>query len=402
MTAFEDHNTESGWRPQRREAPIRLYLAGSNDDTAELTGERVMGMPLEINLVPVTDWIDPDNLNGATVAVVQVDAATPSSVKRFQKLAKTTDRPLIAAAYDPPLALVRALLHSGAQDVLPLPLEMEDLETSVRQLLEGQLASAVEVSTPEDSSKIVTVLKAAGGVGATALITQLAAGFAINEKKAGREVCLMDLDLQFGDAAFQLGLHPALTVTDLLSAGGRLDGSMIRTTAAHDESGLNVIAAPNELMPVEGYSSDDFIRVVDLAAREFGTLFLELPTNWTNWSLSLLARSDLILVVTELTMSSLNRAKRQLDLLRSEGLGDLAFRVVVNRFDKRLLRSLRLKDVKETLGVDISQTIANEPAIMQAASDRGVTIDKIKRKSAVGKDIESLDSLVAAALGLER
>jgi len=25
MTAFEDHQTESGWRPQRREAPIRLY-----------------------------------------------------------------------------------------------------------------------------------------------------------------------------------------------------------------------------------------------------------------------------------------------------------------------------------------------------------------------------------------
>ena len=39
---------------------------------------------------------------------------------------------------------------------------------------------------------------------------------------------------------------------------------------------------------------------------------------------------------------------------------------------------------------------------MHAACERGVTIDKIKRKSAVGKDIDSLDALVAAALGLER
>ena len=35
--------------------------------------------------------------------------------------------------------------------------------------------------------------------------------------------------------------------------------------------------------------------------REFGTVFVDLPTNWTNWSLSLLARSDLVLLVTEMT-----------------------------------------------------------------------------------------------------
>jgi len=76
--------------------------------------------------------------------------------------------------------------------------------------------------------------------------------------------------------------------------------------------------------------------------------------------------------------------------------------VVINRFDKKLLRTIRLRDVKDALGVDISQTIADEPAIMQAACERGVTIDKIKRKSAVGRDIDALDALIAAALGLER
>jgi pilus assembly protein CpaE len=155
-------------------------------------------------------------------------------------------------------------------------------------------------------------------------------------------------------------------------------------------------------MPVEGHSSDAFIHIVDAAAREFGTTFVELPTNWTNWSLSVLARSDLVLLVAELTVTSLHRARRQLDLLRSEGLGDLEVRVVINRFEKAQLRTIRASDVRDALGYDISQTIANDPVIMRAASDRGVMIEEIKRRSAVGKDVDALDATVAAALGLER
>ena len=40
----------------------------------------VAGFPLALNPVAVTDWIDPDALNGAATAVVQVDADTPASI----------------------------------------------------------------------------------------------------------------------------------------------------------------------------------------------------------------------------------------------------------------------------------------------------------------------------------
>ncbi len=400
MTAFSENETKSGWRPQKREAPVRLYLTGAEGDASELVGVRAAGLPLELNLVPVTDWIDPDELAGSAAAVIQVDPDAPASVKRFQKLAQKVDKPLIAVAYDPPLTLVRSLLRTGAADVLPLPLDVDELETSLKQAhsVHETPASAAVAST----SKIVTILKAVGGVGATTLAAQLAARFAAREEICGRDVCLLDLDLQFGDVAFQLGLSPNLSVGDLLSAGARLDGSLIRATSTRHSSGLNVIAAPAELMPVEGHSSDQFIHIVDASAREFETTLVELPTNWTNWSLSLLARSDLILLISELTVTSLNRARRQLELLRSEGLGDLEIRLVINRFDKSQLRTIHPSDVREALGFDISQTVANDPAVMRAASERGVTIGEIKRKSAVGKDIDQLVASVTAALGLDR
>ena len=93
------------------------------------------------------------------------------------------------------------------------------------------------------------------------------------------------------------------------------------------------------MMPMEGMPTDHLLHIVELATREFGTVFVDLPTNWTNWSLSLVAQSDLVLLITELTVASINRAKRQLVLLETQGIGDVDVRVVVNRFDKSMART---------------------------------------------------------------
>jgi pilus assembly protein CpaE len=167
-------------------------------------------------------------------------------------------------------------------------------------------------------------------------------------------------------------------------------------------SGLKIISAPPEMMPLEGVSADHLLQIVDIATREFGTVFLDLPSNWTNWSLSLVARSDLVLLVTELTVAGLNRAKRQLRLLESQDLNNLDVRVIANRYDKSQARTIRPSDVHEALGRDISYTISNDFPLMRAAIDRGVPIGDIKRKSAIAKDLTVLDAGIAAALGLER
>lgn len=394
------HDTAKVWRPQGREAGVHLYLSGAEGDSAELFGARAAGLPLGFSLVPLTDWIDPAELSAAAVAVVQVDPGTPASIKRFERLAAATQTPLIAAAYEPPLALVRSLLRSGAHDVLPLPLTLDDLETSLAPLREQVAAKEVEAFA--GTSRLVSVIKSRGGCGATSLLTQLACRFAQAEAPHGRQACLIDLDVQFGDAAFQLGLKPKLSVGDLLEAGARLDGELLRSVATAHSSGLAVIASPPEMLPLEALTNDQVIAVVERAQREYGTVFVDLPANWTHWSLSLVAQSHLVLLVTELTVAGLHRARRQLDLLEEQGLGNVELRVVVNRFEKGLFRTVKPADVEKVLGREAAYTVANEPAVIDAAIDRGVLIDEVKRRSALGRDLDTLDAGLAAALGLER
>ncbi len=400
VSVINPNETARSWKASKREPSVQLYLSGVEGDAAALVGARVAGFPLGLNIVPAADTIDPADFVGAAAAVIQVDADNAASIKRFEKLARQAPTPLIAAAYEPPLALVRSLVRAGAHDVVPLPLSIEELETSVAPIRDELNAKQVQATT--GSSKIVSIVKSLGGVGATSLTSQFAIRFAASEQQRGRDACLIDLDVQFGDVAFQLGLQPRLSLVELLEAGTRLDGELLRATATRHASGLSVIAAPTDMMPLESLTSDHVMEIVELAGREFGTVFVDLPTNWTNWSLSLLARSDLVLLITELSVAGLNRAKRQLNLIQSQDLGSLDVRIVVNRFEKSLLRTIRPSDVRESLGKDIDYKIANDFRLMSAAIDRGVPIDDIKRKSALAKDLDVLDAGVAAALKLER
>ena len=400
MSVINPNETGKSWRTHRREAAVQLYLSGAHGDAAALVGARIAGFPLALSLLAESDWIDPEELATAAAAVIQVDRDSPSSVSRFQKLAAATKTPLIAAAYEPPLAFVRALVRAGAHDVVPLPLDVADLETSLAPIRES-LAKQDQAGR-SGTAKVVSIIKSVGGAGATALLTQLGVRFAQNEAKAGREACLIDLDVQFGDAAFLLGLRPTLSLADLIEAGARLDGDLLRATTTEHASGLHVIASPRSMMPLEALTSEHVIDIVELAKREFGTVLVDLPANWTNWSLSLLAQSDLVLLVCELNVASLHRARRQLELIESQDLDDLDLRLVINRFEKGLLRTVRPSDVREALGRDIAYTIANDPPLMRSALDQGVPIAEIKRKSLIGKDIDTLDAGIAAALGLAR
>ena len=98
MSAINPNETVKSWKTSKPEHSVQLYVSGVEGDAGALAGARVCDFPLSLSIVPVTDWIDPEEISTAVAAVVQVDPDTPSSVKRFQKLAQSVSVPLIAAA----------------------------------------------------------------------------------------------------------------------------------------------------------------------------------------------------------------------------------------------------------------------------------------------------------------
>ncbi|MCJ8158062.1 pilus assembly protein CpaE [Sphingomonas sp. LaA6.9] len=376
------------WSLKVEEGCAQIVLSEAEMAAAEIAGGPVAGFVVEMNQFNASGAVPDELAERAQVMVVEVNPASDASLRRLATLRAGHPRlPIVAAVRDASIPVVRALLRSGVNDVLGLPLTNHDLAAALERIRED-IAKAAPLETSH--GKLVTIIKSVGGVGATMLATQAASIHARREAPLGRETCLFDLDLQFGNAATYLGLSPLLTISDLLEAGARVDGDLLRSATIQTGAGLNVIAAPQEIMPLEAVGSDQMFDVVDLALRDYDTVFVDLPGNWTNWSLSLVARSDIVLLVVELTIASLRQAQRQLALLKKQGLGELPIQVIANRVQKKLFRSIDLADASRAIGHPVAFSVANDFPLVGTALDQGVHIDEVKAKSKVAKDIEAI------------
>src|SRR5688500_12024091 len=134
MSVMNPSEGSRTWHHYNRTPAVQLYVSDHDGCAGMLVGERAAGFPLIVNPCDPTAEIDPASLSDAAAAIVEVSVDVPASIQRFQTLAKKSRTPLIAAVYEAPLALVRTLIRSGAHDVLPLPIELAEIEASLAPL----------------------------------------------------------------------------------------------------------------------------------------------------------------------------------------------------------------------------------------------------------------------------
>lgn len=362
---------------------VLLVMSEAEMVAAQLDAVDAGTMPILLKTLASDAEIPSDALANASILVLEVSPANPASLERLSAVrAVFPDLPVIAAVRDANLQIVRGLLKQGVRDVIGLPLPHAELLEILREIsteLRAEPAADVELG------QLVTIMKSIGGVGATTIATHL--GSELAARNTGRGVCVFDLDLQFGDAASYLGLSNQLSIADLLDAGARIDGDLLRSVATTTEGGLNVIAAPIDMMPIEAVNADQILRIIDLARQQYDYVVIDLPTNWTNWALSLVARSTAIFLIVELSVGSLRQAKRQLQLLNSQGISGSHVHVVANRVEKRLFRAIDLESASLALGHPVELSIHNDHPLVRAAHDQGVLIQQIRAKSKIVGDI---------------
>ena len=327
------------------------------------------------------------HLLGAGLVVLHIDPNVPSSMSRIEKVrALRPGLPQIVAIESADLRLVRTLVRQGVADVVALPLSPEELL---------QVAIAVmEVEAASDEARaarapLIAIARAKGGGGATTLATHLAAAFA-TPGRTEPDVCIVDLDIQFGRVAEVLGLSPRRDLSDLLDAGARIDEAIVGSVAMVHPSGLAVIAAPQEIVPLESVNVDQLHRALEVARMKYDYVFLDLPANLTNWSLTILTEASSIVMVVEQNLASLRQAKRRLDLFRNVGIASRAISVAVNRLERRLFGSISLADVEQALGHPVLAGLQADAQHIAVAQDRGLLVGEVRAKSAYLADVAKL------------
>ncbi len=288
--------------------------------------------------------------------------------------------PTIVAISGADAATTRRLLKAGAADVLSMPVREASLALSLERLMAGRKAVSATVG------KVIGIIKAGGGVGATALGTQLAQILATRRNG----VCFADLDIQFGQAALKLDIDDAMTITDILGGDGALEEAPLASVLATHASGVRLLAAPRDMTPLEAVSPQNVDGLIKSLRREFSLTLLDLPHAWTAWTNHTLHQCDRIILVTNLTVSHIQLTRRQLKTLSTQGADVIPTTLVCNAVSEDQRAIVSLPSAEKAIGKKFDFVLPEDRKLMNAAVARGCALSQIRAGSKLEKAIEKL------------
>ncbi|MCX4577203.1 AAA family ATPase [Streptomyces sp. NBC_01571] len=148
---------------------------------------------------------------------------------------------------DASTGVLTAAMDSGARGIIGLPLGYDALAERVQAAAGWSLGMRRHLGsgTPElytgPGGTVVTVTGAKGGVGTTVTAVQIA----LASKASGRNVALVDLDLQSGDVASYLDVQFRRSVADLAGISD-INPRVLQDAVYLHDSGVGLLLAPAE------------------------------------------------------------------------------------------------------------------------------------------------------------
>lgn len=291
---------------------------------------------------------------------------------------------LIASGGEAGAMLEHALDHDAA-DVLLLPQLTHNVVFAIRKA--AHVRSQLEV--PTRHGRVVTVFSPKGGTGKTAVATNLAARLAKHE---GKRTLLLDLDLQFGDAAIMLGLEPLKTVYDLVVAPGELDSEKLGGYVTKHTCGLDVLAAPLRPEDAELVVESKVTALVDVARGSYDAIVVDTSPFFHGAVLATLDRTDELLVLCGLDVPTLKNVRLALQTLEQLSFPPSRITYVMNRASANV--GLKTREVEDGLKVKVRHELPTDRTV-QLCVNRGEAVVLAEPRSDFGKAIAALARDVA-------
>lgn len=391
MGSHEHHNFSQKDSDVRSCADVLIVASPGSTAGLDLSADKKAFPGMVVLPCENTDPVPVEAAATASLVVIEVDPDRRESVQRLADLKHRFPKlPVVAAIANASVPLVRTLVREGVADVVTLPFNLDELlETALEVMANARRTDEGEVTL----APMVAVVRSIGGCGATSIATHLAADLAEHDA-SGRGVAIVDLDLQFGSVADFLGAPGRSSVAELIEAGDRFDEQLMRSVAQVTDDNVVVFGAPDSILPLESVDTDSVLRVLTMLRKHYAAVVLDLPANWTNWTLSAVSAADQVVMVVELSVASLRQAKRRLEFFETVGVERANVTIVVNRVERRLFRTIDLSDVETTLSRPVLGSIALEDPVVSSAQDQGMLVQKVHRRSRFHADVAKL----AAAL----
>jgi pilus assembly protein CpaE len=291
-----------------------------------------------------------------------------------------------------PAGLVRNLMRLPRSDVLQAPFTAADLVAAA-----APLVSPLAAPTLNAPSRCWTIMGAVGGAGATTLAIETACALA-RRLPGPRRVCLIDLNLADGAAAAYLGAPANMLLSRASQAADRIDPQLLDAFVSGAPGGVDLLASARDPHAYDTTSADAVLRLLEVACQVYDAVVVDAPRHRRSWTLDVLAGSDELLVVSELTVPALLAARSLAAEIESDLPGGPPPRIVLNRLAKRVFGPApSMAEAEKAMGRRAAGGITSDWEAAAASANLGGPISEHRPKSRIVKDVADLvDRLIAA------
>ena len=211
--------------------------------------------------------------------------------------------------------------------------------------------------------QLVTVFSPKGGVGKTTLAVNLA--IALSEKGKHR-VCVVDLDLGFGDIAITLQLIPARTIADAVHFESGLEFSVLEPLLTPHNTGISALVAPVQPDAKDSIPAALVGRILSMLKDNFDFVIVDTAPTFDEFVLQAFDETDQLLLVTTLDVPTLKNVKIAVETLDLLNFPKARRHLVLNRADDKV--GLSAEEVESTLGMKIGAAIPTSSQVANATN----------------------------------
>jgi Flp pilus assembly CpaE family ATPase len=181
--------------------------------------------------------------------------------------------------------------------------------------------------------EIVTVFAAKGGCGKTTLATNLGV---VLSKGGTQRVCVVDLDLSFGDVAISVQLDPVRTIVDALPMAGHLDTAGTASLLTRYRPGIEMLLAPVTPGDAEKVPPTLVGELLNILRRMFRYVVVDTPAQFSEHVLTAMDASAHHVLLSTPDVPAVKNLRVTLDMLDMLSYPKEIRSVVLNRSDSKV------------------------------------------------------------------
>ena len=377
-------------------AEHNLLVVDQDDEFVSQTKELFDGsLPIARSLEEASQTIESGDVR---LLLIGPSYATEGQIEEIRNLHNQDPAlVLMLVAEEVTADLLRRGMRAGVSDVIESPLDEEKIEAAIEQFAHDVLRRKTSTGTPDarapaENGRVITIMSAKGGSGKTVLATNLAL---LLTRIPDKKVALVDADLQFGDVCLVLQLEPRFTMVNAAHELHHLDAELLDSLLTEHPSGLKVLAAPLEPAFADDITTAGLMQMIDILRENYDYVIVDTASLLDELILSLVEKSDHIMMLVDMDLPSVKNAKLALETLRLLKFSTSNVQLIMNRSNSK--SKLDNKEIEGALKMEIAASIPSD-AIVAASVNEGRPVVETDPKSKVAKGLEGVAELVAGKI----